>query len=62
MLDSDENPDDPAFHQYLNAPCTDESVRLPGGVKAVSKPFVLIYSFVCVYQAIRACVFNDLCV
>ena len=46
----------------LNAPCTDESVRLPGGVKAVSKPFVLIYSFVRVYQAIRACVFNDLCV
>ena len=30
-LDSDENPDDPAFHQYLNAPCTDKSVRLPGG-------------------------------
>ena len=43
-LDSDKNTDDPAFHQYLNAPCTDVSVRLPGGVKAVSKPFVLIYS------------------
>ena len=28
-LDSEENSDDPAFHQYLNAPCTDESVRLP---------------------------------
>ena len=25
----DTDPDDPAFHQYLNAPCTDESVRHP---------------------------------
>ena len=54
-LDSDENPDDPAFHQYLNAPCTDESVRLPGGVKAVSKPFVLICSFVRAYLTICVC-------